>query len=174
MNKKLIASIIVASSTLLANSALATDGSINFTGEITDQACQLSSGSDALEVNLGKVSKTALPAVGSTTASTKFTIKLSGCPASITSAAVTFDGTPYAGDNQILALRADSGVATGVGIQITDDANTVVPLYTKSKTYTLQETVENNLDFSARYIAKSADITAGPANSNAVFTVSYN
>ncbi|WP_272582548.1 fimbrial protein [Providencia sp. PROV257] len=174
MKKNVISTLFIASTALFISNAFATDGTINFTGEITDEACQLAAGSDALEVNLGKVSKAALPAVGSTTAATKFAIKLTGCPAAVTSASITFDGTPYSGDNQILALKAETGVATGVGIQLTDDTNTVVPLYTKSKSYTLQPTVENSLEFAARYIAKSASITSGPANSNAVFTVSYN
>lgn len=174
MKKNIVSTLIMAASALLINNAYATDGTINFTGEITDQACQLAQGSDALQVNLGKVSKAALPTVGTTTASTKFTIKLIDCPASITSAFITFDGTPYSGDNQVLALKDEAGVATGVGIQLTDEMNTVVPLYTKSKSYALKPSTENNLDFSARYIAKSAVITSGPANSNAVFTVSYN
>ncbi|MDM3576622.1 type 1 fimbrial protein, partial [Proteus mirabilis] len=59
-------------------------------------------------------------------------------------------------------------------IQITDDANTVVPLFTSSKTYQLKEGVENNLDFRARYIAKTDSVTACLANANATFTINYN
>jgi major type 1 subunit fimbrin (pilin) len=72
-------------------------------------------------------------------------------------------------------LTQQSGVATGVGIQLTDSDNTVLPLFTESKAYPLQPgTTVNNLDFSARYIATSATVTAGPANSAASFTVNYN
>jgi len=154
----------------------AKDGDINFTGEITDNACQLAAGSDAIQVNLGKVSRTALPSTGSTAAATKFTIQLENCPAAVTTATVKFDGVSYEGNNSVLQLTNPntSGVATGVGIQIQDVKGLTVPLYTASSPYTLQETVVNNLDFTARYIAMSDTVTVGLANSTATFTINYN
>lgn len=174
MKKNIIATLIAASSVFAINNALAADGTIDFTGEITDQACELAAGSDALKVNLGKVSKTALPSAGSTAAATKFTIKLINCPATVTTASVKFDADSYLGDDTVIKLKEEAGVATGVGIQITDDVNTIVPLFTASKNYPLQQNVENNLDFRARYIAKSDTVTTGPANGTATFTINYN
>ena len=174
MKKNIIATLIAASSIFAINNALAADGTIDFTGEITDQACELAAGSDALKVNLGKVSKTALPSAGSTAAATKFTIKLINCPATVTTASVKFDADSYLGDDTVIKLKEDAGVATGVGIQITDDLNEIVPLFTASKNYPLQQNVENNLDFRARYIAKSDTVTTGPANGTATFTINYN
>ncbi|MTC69588.1 fimbrial protein [Providencia sp. wls1914] len=176
MKKNLLASLIAASSIFAVNSALAEDGTIDFTGEITDQACELAAGSDALKVNLGKVSKKALPSAGSTAAATKFTIKLINCPTTVTSASVKFDATSYPGDDSVIELKdaGQSGVATGVGIQITDDVNTVVPLFTASKAYPLKDGVENNLDFKARYIAQTDNVGVGLANGNATFTINYN
>lgn len=174
MRKSFIAMLIATTSIFVANNALAADGTIDFTGEIIDNACELAAGSDALKVNLGKVSKTALPSAGVTAAATKFTIKLINCPATVSTASVKFDAESYSGDDTVIALKQESGVATGVGIQITDDANTVVPLFTASKAYPLKEGVENNLDFRARYIAKTDSVTAGLANANATFTINYN
>lgn len=174
MKKNIIATLIAASSIFAINNALAADGTIDFTGEITDQACELAAGSDALKVNLGKVSKTALPSAGSTAAATKFTIKLINCPATVTTASVKFDADSYLGDDTVIKLKEEAGVATGVGIQITDDVNAIVPLFTASKNYPLQQNVENNLDFRARYIAKSDTVTTGPANGTATFTINYN
>ncbi|OZS65914.1 ferrous iron transporter B [Proteus mirabilis] len=174
MRKSFIAMLIATTSIFVANNALAADGTIDFTGEIIDNACELAAGSDALKVNLGKVSKTALPSAGVTAAATKFTIKLINCPATVSTASVKFDAESYSGDDTVIALKQESGVATGVGIQITDDANTVVPLFTASKNYPLKEDGENNLDFIARYIAKTDSVTAGLANANATFTINYN
>ncbi|MDC9751957.1 fimbrial protein [Proteus mirabilis] len=174
MRKSFIAMLIATTSIFVANNALAADGTIDFTGEIIDNACELAAGSDALKVNLGKVSKTALPSAGVTAAATKFTIKLINCPATVSTASVKFDAKSYSGDDTVIALKQESGVATGVGIQITDDANTVVPLFTASKNYPLKEDGENNLDFIARYIAKTDSVTAGLANANATFTINYN
>ncbi|WP_431356393.1 fimbrial protein [Enterobacter mori] len=65
---------------------------------------------------MGKVQKSAFTGDGSTADATKFTMKLSACPDTLTSATVMFDGTPYSGDDTVLALTADTGAATGVGI----------------------------------------------------------
>ncbi|EFE52522.1 fimbrial protein [Providencia rettgeri DSM 1131] len=170
MKKNLLASLIAATSIFAVNNALAADGTIDFTGEIIDQACELAAGSDALKVNLGQVSKKALPNAGSTAAATKFTIKLINCPATVTTASVKFDADSYIGDDEVIKLKEE----TGVGIQITDDTNKIVPLFTASKAYPLQQNVENNLDFRARYIAKSDTVTPGPANATATFTINYN
>ena len=174
MRKNLLATLIAATTIFVTNNVLAADGTIDFTGEIIDNACELAAGSDALKVNLGTVSKKALPSTGSTAAATKFTIKLINCPKTVTTASVKFDANSYVGDDSVIALKKESGVATGVGIQITDDANVVVPLFTASKAYPLKENIENNLDFRARYIAKTDSVTAGLANGNATFTINYN
>ncbi|WP_272521841.1 fimbrial protein [Providencia sp. PROV202] len=176
MKKHVIASLIATSTLLISAHGFAKDGDINFTGEIIDNACQLATGSDAIQVNLGKISKTALPSTGSTAAGTKFTIQLEKCPAAVTSATVKFDGVAYDGNNSVLQLTNPntSGVATGVGIQIQDVKGVTIPLYSISNPYTLQETVVNNLDFTARYIAMSDTVTAGQANSTATFTINYN
>ncbi|HGM5490691.1 TPA: fimbrial protein [Serratia fonticola] len=175
MKKNLIAVAVLASSAF-GVSAFAADGQVNFTGEIIDAACTVvNTPANPLQVTLGKVAKTAFTGAGSTAAATKFTLQLKDCPATVSSASVKFDGTSVSGDNSVLALTQDSGVATGVGIQLSDDANTVLPLFTASKAYPLQSgSSVNNLDFVARYIATAATVTAGPANSVASFTVNYN
>lgn len=166
-----IASVVVMS----ASSAFAADGQVNFTGEIIDSACTVvNSVSSPLDVTLGKVAKTAFSGAGSTAAATKFTLQLKDCPATVTSASVKFDGAAVEGDNSVLALTDESGVATGVGIQLSDASNAVLPLFTASQAYTLSADETNNLDFVARYVATSDTVTAGPANSVANFTVNYN
>ncbi|HBE9078759.1 fimbrial protein [Serratia fonticola] len=174
MKKNLIAVAVLASSAF-AVSAFAADGQVNFTGSIIDAACTVTNSvSNPLEVKLGQVSKTAFTQAGDTAAATKFTLKLTNCPTTVSTATIKFDGTSVNGDNSVLALTDVSGVATGVGIQLSDDANTVLPLFTASKAYALSSTADNNLDFVARYIATSDSVTAGPADSMASFTVNYN
>lgn len=176
MKKNLIAAGIVAVSILSAASAVsAADGQVNFKGEIIDSACVVANTpASPLDVTLGQVSKTSFSAAGDTAAATKFSLKLSNCPATVTKASVKFDGTAAGGDNSVLALTKDTGVATGVGIQLMDSSNTVLPLATASASYPLVSTGVNNLDFTARYVSTAATVTAGPANSVANFTVVYN
>lgn len=161
-------------------SASAADGTINFKGNIIDSACKVDldgAGATTTDVMMGNVNKSAFTGVGSTAggsaSATKFTIQLKDCPETLTKATVKFDGIAYAGDNTVLALTDETGVATGVGIQLSDSKG-VLPLFTESTAYTLDtETGTNTLDFYARYIQKAATVTAGPANSVTTLTINY-
>ncbi|ENZ0348291.1 fimbrial protein [Morganella morganii] len=159
---------------MLAPSAFSADGQINFKGNIIDSACQVTNNmGNPLEVVLGDVARTAFSGKGATAAATQFTLALTKCPESVKTAAVKFDGVSVNGDSEVLALTTEAGVAEGVGIQLTDASQKVVPLYTASSPYTLNEG-DNNLDFTARYIATEDTVKAGPANSTATFTIVYN
>lgn len=174
MKKNLIAAAMVVAASVSAMSVFADDGKINFVGAITDDACTVTNNmANPLTVTLGTVASTAFTAAGSTAAPTKFTIALTNCPATVSSAKVKFDGTADSNVNTILALTQETGVATNVGIQLMDNQNVVVPLYTASSAYPLTSG-SNNLDFVARYYATAAAVTAGPANSTSNFTIVYN
>lgn len=101
---------------------------------------------------------------------------MTDCPDTVKSATVKFDGAADNGDSNVLQLTQETDVATGVGIQLSDISNNVLPLYTASTAYPLASGsgVKNNLDFTARYISTLADVTAGKANSVATFTLNYN
>lgn len=175
MKRNFIAVAVATASILSAASAFAADGQVNFNGSIIDSACTVVNNvANPLTVTLGQVSKTAFTGAGSTAAATSFNLQLTNCPATVSTATVKFDGTAAAGDNSVLALTQESGVATGVGIQLSDISNSVLPLYTASASYPLVTTGTNNLGFVARYVATAATVTAGPANSVASFTINYN
>ncbi len=177
MNMKTGLSLTTVGMMLLVGSvsAQAYDGTVNFQGEIVDAACTVDIGAgNKMTVNMGKVNKSAFTGAGSTASATKFSLKLKNCPDTITSATVKFDGTAYSGDDTVLALTKETGVATGVGIQLADLSQSVLPLFTPSSSYPLKATVENDLPFYARYIAMSDTVTAGPANAVATFTMNYN
>jgi major type 1 subunit fimbrin (pilin) len=177
MSMKTCLSLTAVGMMLLAGSvsAQAYDGTVNFQGEIVDSACTVDIGAgNTMTVDMGKVNKSAFTGAGSTASATKFTLKLKDCPETITSATVKFDGTAYSGDDSVLALTQETGVATGVGIQLSDRTQSVLPLFTASSSYPLAAKTENTLDFYARYIAMADTVTAGPANSVATFTMNYN
>lgn len=175
MKKNIIVATLVAAAAMTTVSAFAADGQINFSGSVTDASCNvINATSGSLNVGLGKVSKTAFAAKGDTATATKFTLQVSGCPATTDGGvSVTFDGTSVSGDNSVLALTQEVGVATGVGIQLSDASQQVLPLAVKSTTYPLTSGAAN-LDFTARYIATAASVTSGQANSVANFSIIYN
>ncbi|MEX2944473.1 fimbrial protein [Serratia fonticola] len=171
MKKMIIAAMVCGS---LSSAAFADDGKINFIGTITDDACTVVNNTTTpLTVTLGTVSSQAFNGAGSTAGATKFNLALTSCPATVNSASVKFDGTSDSNVNTILALTAGAGVADGVGIQLADANNNVIPLYTASAAYPLQ-TGANNLEFVARYYATAASVTAGTANATSNFTIIYN
>lgn len=110
--------------------------------------------SNPLNVQLGKVSKTVFTGAGSTSTSTKFDIKLTNCPETVTSAAINFGGTPDADNNAALALTPDTDAATGVAIQLMDASGQPVTLYTPSQQYPLASGTAVNDPNSVRVIFK--------------------
>lgn len=175
MKKSLI--VVAMATGVLSAAAFADDGKINFVGQITDDACTVVNNvANPLTVTLGTVNRSSLDGgAGKTAAPTSFAIKLNNCPASLNghTAQVKFDGVSANGDNTALQLTQETGVATGVGIQISDATNQVVPLFTASSAYNLK-TGDNSLNFVARYLAVADTVTTGPANSTSNFTIVYN
>lgn len=150
------------------------DGTINFIGTITDTACSVDPASADQTVNLGTVARTGFSAVGSTTAATKFTIKLTSCPASITSASVKFDGTADSTNSDLLALNSGQ-TATNVGVGIYEEnGSTLIPLATQSNSKILSSTEANIFTYVAKYYAVGMPVGAGTANATATFSIAYN
>ena len=172
MKKNLLAVALMATS-VFASSAIAASGSVNFIGTITDNVCVVDAASKNQDVQMGNIDRLEFPVAGATAAAKKFTLVLKNCPESVTGATVRFDGNQVPGDNSILALTAGSDTATGVGIQISDNQNKVMPLYEDSSVYELKSTGENKLDFTARYIALTDSVTVGKANAVTQFTIDY-
>lgn len=174
MKKILCVTTLVAMGLGLSANALAEDGTVNFKGELTTDACQVVNNmSNPAQVDLGKVAKTSFPTVGATAAAKKFTLVLKNCPPGVSAATVAFNGNAENGDNRVLALTQETDVATGVGVQISDVSQTVMSLGVPSQSYPLVSVVDNNLDFVARYVSTQSDVTPGPANSVATFDISY-
>lgn len=171
--KKIALSMLLMTAGSLFATAYAADGTIRFTGSITDQTCKVDTGSQSLNVDLGKVAQTALNgAAGMQASPTRFTLALSDCPETVTGATIKFDGTSDAVNQKLLALDSGTGVATGVGIQIADKNGTEIPLHTTSPDYALA-TGSNTLDFVARYVSTGTAVTTGTANGTSQFTINY-
>ncbi|HCH51882.1 MAG TPA: type 1 fimbrial protein [Proteus sp.] len=169
LNKSLY--LLGMSLSLLSAPAAFASGTINFTGEITDQACTVDSTSKNLTVDLGKVSSKSLATKGEVAGLKDFTIKLVDCPVD-TTVAVRFGGTRDAIDSDILAIDTVAGGASNVGIALFEkDAVSQINLYADSKEVIIPGT-EINLDYVARYKA-TAKATPGPANSSAVYSIQY-
>ncbi len=176
MNKNVIAMTFSAAAILMTSNAMAYDGTVVFNGEILDAACTVDIGSNnTLMVDLGRVSKTAFVSAGDEASTTKFTLKLKDCPASVTSAKVKFDGTHDSNDSSLLAVTSGTGSASGVAISLkTADSMSLGLNQDNGYTYMLSSTADNDLDFYAAYVATVVPVVPGVANAVANFTVNYN
>ncbi|MEG1209757.1 MAG: fimbrial protein [Leclercia sp.] len=175
MKKILISLALASTTTLCAANVFAAAGQVNFMGEIIDSGCDvINTVSNPLQVVMGQVARSEFVNTGDTAAATSFNIQLTNCPPTTSTARIKFDGMALNGDNNLLQLTQVSGVATGVGIQLSDNTG-ILPLYQASQAYILTPgSAMNNLPFIARYKSVSSSVTAGPANSTANFSIVYN
>lgn len=157
----------------MSSLAMAADGTVQFTGEIVDTPCVVSTDSSTQTVNMGQVKASTFTAPNTISADHGFDIKLEECDASTKkNANVTFTGPQSDADNTLLAINNVAGAATGVGIEILSNEGTVIPMGTASAESSLVNG-ENTLIFKARYKSTTATVTPGLANSQADFQVSY-
>nr|WP_186354668.1 MULTISPECIES: fimbrial protein [unclassified Pseudomonas] len=181
---------------LITTSALAADGTINFTGEITAASCKASSGAgtsvgggagaQVIEVPMGKVSIDSLstknPGIVSGTA-ININLDCGNTAAGLTTVKVMFDPNSGSGvDGSNNNLLKTTGAAKGVGIGIFDSSNNLINLAGNGSfdaplvkagtdpafTYTA------NLNMRASYVANGVTpIVPGQANGTLPFTLTY-
>lgn len=157
---------------LTANAAVnAADGTINFTGNIISEACEVDAGYQNQTVILGDVSSQSFQAAGDKSSPTGFQIVLENCAAAISEVTVKFDGPADSGNVELLALNSGE-TATGVGIEIADSVGNPIPLYAASAPY-LVAGGGVTMNFISRYVATAATVGAGSANATSQFTINY-
>lgn len=174
MNKKLlpIAALIISAS---AMNAYATNGKVNFTGEIIESTCTVTSGDQNKNVFIGKYPTSAFANKGDVTASKAFTINLEKCKAGDYS--LRFDGPSVAGNPNLLSVDQ----AGGVGIEILTNDEKIIPINQDADASSPWVNVATTGDASgtatfnlkARYKSFLDKVTAGTANASATFTIEY-
>lgn len=160
-------------------------GKITFTGTITNSPCDIAPGDDAITVPFGQISYRKLNAADATTESKPFTIHLQNCAFDPDDAAtnknptgkmskvtVSFSG---AGDTTHHAYIS-TGSAQHVGVQLLKNDNTTIiePGATMPDGEAQQlQAGHNDLNFFARLIALTADVTPGDVNASVTYTLKY-
>lgn len=179
--KKTILAALITTSGLLAFNASANDGTVNFTGDITDGACIVdvqNTGAKTGNVTLGSVPKSAFTGTGSTAGGNSglaaINVSLSGCPATKANAYVTFDGDYFSGSNDYLNLTnyGSTGVAKGVAVKLLDASGNHLKLGVKSAAIPLTSG-KADVAFKATYAQVEGTVAAGTANAVATLLVTY-
>ena len=187
---------VAAAVALAAGSAMAADGTINFTGEIVAASCGITGGNgtsvtggkgqQSIDVKLGKVSVDSLggPAGGGIAAGTAVNLNLD-CGATakgLSTVKVRFDPASGSGvDGKNNKLLQTTGTAKGVGIGIYDTAGTLLNM-NANETFdaplvnggTAEAPVYTaNLAMRAGYVKNGDEVIAGVANGTLPFTLTY-
>ncbi len=149
-----------------------TGGIVEFSGEIVDASCNITTKSKDVQVDLGKWGANYFTAVGTETTKTPFKIEVDNCPASVTTVAVLFDGQKDALDATLLAV---AGGAKGVGIKLYNNSasSAQVALGTVSASVPVASG-KATVPFFADYVSTEKSVTAGAANGVANFLMVYN
>ncbi|WMY75567.1 fimbrial protein [Buttiauxella selenatireducens] len=157
-------------------------GTVDFTGNIVNTPCAITTANQSLKVDMGNIRASDFAAgVGTADshADRQFVIVLSDCTvlADPIKATVTFGGLRAKGDKALATGTGDdvSGqpTAQGVGIQIVDQASgTDLAMATASTAVPITNT-EMQLFYGAHYVSVG-DVKPGVANGHATFSVAYN
>ena len=161
---------LIASALFISHYSQAADGTINFTGSITDTACTVDTATQ--NVDMGAVSASSLSgAAGKKAAATQFNIALSACP-DAGNVEVKFDGPADAANTELLEIESGALAASGVAIEFSDREEQHIKLGQNSAQYPILAGA-NTLTFYASYMSTADTVTPGAANSTAQFTMVY-
>lgn len=168
---------------MAATSALALDGTINFSGKITSATCPIQivnpeSGAVGNLVPMGSVDAGDFTAAGSEGGGRGFQMRLtpdSTCSMDPTKldATVTFTSVQGGGGDHY-GIKNVAGAAKNVAVGIKDNTNTLVKNGTASAIYPLSEFDPTLMYFTAVYVATAATVTPGPADADVNFRVDIN
>ena len=145
--------------------------SLSFSGgNVSVIACSVNTDSTNLAVSLPMVSTSALPAIGSTAAATRFSINLS-CQSG-SNVSITLNTANAGSGTGVIAPTTGTGMAQNIGVQLLDGSLTPVTFNTtKSLGATPNGTL--SIPYYARYYRTASPITGGNVTATATFTLTY-
>ena len=197
MKKLFLVASVTAAISLVNTANAATSGTVNFSGKLNDQTCQVAlnnSGSASGTVELPTVPKEKLATVWSTAGKTAFSLKLTGCKASSTAFGVLayFPPTAYtisAGTigkyGYLKNLETGPTSAEGVNLKIVQVFGTVEkeiflgkPITSDSYQYTTVAAgaTSATLSYYTQYVnwsSTGAAVKAGKVKGMAVYELAY-
>ncbi|WP_051939493.1 fimbrial protein [Pseudomonas alkylphenolica] len=177
----------------ITSTAVAADGTVNFTGEIIAASCSISAGAgtsvtgaagdQVIDVKLGKISSNSIKGVagGGITAGQAVNLNLDcgTTAADVTAVTMQFDPSSGSGiDGKNPNLLRTTGTATGVGIGIYNTANRLLNL---SSNESIRGAISGDatagykakLSLRAVYVANGWTVKPGTAIGTLPFTLSY-
>jgi len=150
------------------------DGTVNITGVIQDNTCEIASDSQNFIVDMGVMAQKQFRKAGDSSSDKPFSIKLEHCGPAASEATVTFSGAADSLNSDLFAIDAGSDSVSGLALGIFDGNGKPVPPGKTSTGVALKPgQAAVPLDFSARYTAVRDSVTAGSTNVTVTFVINY-
>lgn len=169
---------LILAATFPVMSFAASQNTITFNGQVTDQTCTVAVNGNAASpmILLPTVSATSLSAANSKAGETPFTVSISGCTAP-TSTALAIK-TAFLGNNVTSAGNLGStGTATNVQIQLLSaPAGSAIVLEGVTSVAGLvlpSAQTETSHDFAAQYVSETGGATAGTVTASVQYALDY-
>ncbi|MBW3512208.1 fimbrial protein [Janthinobacterium sp. NKUCC06_STL] len=167
-------------SAVLAQSAYASDGAINFSGALLDSTCTVnvngSVGSAAATVTLPKVSAVKLGTASTTAGQTAFYIALSACSGATPQAFAYFEAG--SGVDSSTGNLKNTGTAQQTQLQLLDIANKGLVIkagdivQTSKPRYVIKSSGTTYLHYAVQYVSTGL-ATAGTVRGSVTYSISY-
>jgi len=183
MQRKILVTALLAS-VLAAPFAHASDGTVNFSGTVTDTTCTVSvtgAATKVTTVTLQTVSATALATAGQTAGLAPFTLRLSNCSSAKTLASTSaayFEAGP--GVDPSTGYVKNTGTATNVALQLVDAANNKAikagdysQVAGNSRATIDPTTKAADIPYAVQYIATQGAGSAGTVVGSVTYAINY-
>jgi major type 1 subunit fimbrin (pilin) len=183
MKNTLLKAMTLGAIALASQSAFASDGTINITGELTASTCSINGtaadGARNFSVTLPTAAQSSLAVVGSTTGETAFQIALTACTPTTGTVRTRFESGPNVDPASGELTVAGAGASTGLRIQLLNGDRSVIAVGAadgaQNSAPATITTAAATLNYIARYHRVSATaLVAGAVTSSVTYSMAYN
>ncbi|HEY5852063.1 MAG TPA: fimbrial protein [Lysobacter sp.] len=130
MTTKLLSGLAITAIALASQSALASDGTINFSGSITSQTCSINGGaadgSRNIAFSLPRTPQSSLAVLNSTAGETAFAIALTGCTPASGTVSTRFESGSTVDLTSGELLTSGGGGTTSLHVQLLNEDRSVI------------------------------------------------
>ncbi|MDQ8024217.1 MAG: fimbrial protein [Moraxellaceae bacterium] len=185
MNNKLLSLMALSGLALASQSALASDGTITFNGEVTAQTCSINGavadGARNITVTMPKASQSSLAVLNSTAGETAFAIALTGCTPASGTVRTRFEPGSTVDQASGELITSGAGSTTSLRIQLLNsDRSVIVVGAPDASQNSIAQTIPAGgavtLNYLARYKRASATpaLGSGVVSSSVTYSLVYN
>ncbi|WP_241649768.1 fimbrial protein [Rosenbergiella collisarenosi] len=158
-------------------SVSAADSVITVKGQLKDNMCSVSVGSQDFTVDLQTYATSAFRSVGSSSNAVPFSITLENCGSAASAVKINITGTTDSTNSTLLKNTTAPGSATGIGVQILNADKVIIQPNQSSSSLSstnLTANQTNIISYYAQMVSTSGTVVAGTVSSTANFTLQFN